>query len=138
MATPPPPHTPDPQQVPPPAEGFGGPVPPPAAPRKAGWGKKILRIVALIVVAVAVKLGISYFFNSPVHAAAGDCVQVTGSDTDPKVETKECGDKDANYKVVKVVDNTFDVNACGTTGEAALAQQWDQEKFVLCLNGIKK
>ncbi|MBT2404501.1 MULTISPECIES: hypothetical protein [unclassified Streptomyces] len=130
MATPPPPHPADPQQVPPPAE--------PAAPaKKGGKGMKVLRVVVLIVAAVVVKLGISYFFNSPVHAEAGDCVQVTGSENDPKVSTKECGDKDANFKVVKVVENTFDVNVCGETGEAALAQQWDQEKFVLCLAPVK-
>lgn len=132
MATPPPPHTPEQPAA------FGEPVAPAEpAKKKGGMGKKVLRIVALIVVAIMVKLGISYFFNSPVHAEAGDCVSVTGSDTDPKVKTKECGDKDANYKVVKVVENTFDTNACGATGEAALAQQWDQEKFVLCLDPIK-
>ncbi|MFD7447170.1 hypothetical protein [Streptomyces sp. NPDC059909] len=137
MTTPPAPQTPGPQQVPPPADGFGAPVAPPAPKPKAGKGKKVLRVVALIVAAVVVKFGISYFFNSPVHAEAGECVQVTGSDTDPKVSTKECGDKDANFEVVKVIDDTFDVNACGKNGEAALAQQWDQEKFVLCLNPIK-
>lgn len=137
MATPPPPHTPDSQQVPPPADGFGAPVPPPASPPKGGKGKKVLKVLAFIVVAIVVKLGVSYFFNSPVHAEAGDCVQVTGSDNAPEVSTKECGDKDANYKVVKVIDNSFDTNACGETGEAALAQQWDQEKFVLCLDPVK-
>ncbi|MET9464821.1 hypothetical protein ABZY44_08340 [Streptomyces sp. NPDC006544] len=133
MATPPPPHPVDPQPFPQPAEGAA-----PAAPaQKGGKGKKVLRVVALLVVAVAVKFGISYFFNAPVHAKAGDCVQVTGSDTDPKVSTKDCGDKDANYKVVKVVDDTFDVNACGEVTEAALAQQWEEEKFVLCLGPVK-
>lgn len=129
MATPPPAFAPDPQQVPPPVA--------PATPVKSGKGKKVLKVIALLVAAVIVKFGISYFFNSPVHAEAGDCVQVTGSDTDPDVSTKDCGDKDANYKVVKVVDDTFDVKACGSSGEAALAQQWEQEKFVLCLAPVK-
>ncbi|WP_371616209.1 hypothetical protein [Streptomyces sp. NBC_00454] len=132
MTTPPPSFPVDPQPVSPaaPAEA--------AAPaKKGGTGKKILRVVALIVVAGLVKFGISYFFNAPVQAKVGDCVSVTGSDTNPKVSTKECGDKDANFKVVKVVDNTFDLNACGSTGEAALAQQWKSEEFVLCLNPIK-
>lgn len=129
MATPPPSHPVDPQQVP--------PVETAAPAQKGGKGKKVLMVVALIVVAIAVKLGISYAFDAPVHAKAGDCVQVTGSETDPKVSTKGCDDKDANYKVIKVVDDTFDVNACGQTGEAALAQQWEQEKFVLCLGPVK-
>ncbi|MFG3495749.1 hypothetical protein [Streptomyces sp. NPDC047928] len=140
MATPPPPHAQDPQQVPPSAEGFGEPVAPDApAKRKGGVMKKVLRVVALIVVAIAVKFGISYFFNAPVHAKAGDCVSVTGSENDPKVETKGCTDKDANYKVVKLVEGTFDTDACENVAdaEAALAQQWEQEKFVLCLKPVK-
>ncbi|MGW5335436.1 LppU/SCO3897 family protein [Streptomyces bauhiniae] len=99
--------------------------------------KKFLGIVAMLVAAVAVKFGIAYMFNSPVHAEAGDCVRVTGSENNPDVDTKDCGDKDANYKVVKVVQDTFDVSAC-TVGEAALAQEWDAERFVLCLDPVKK
>ncbi|MCY0934716.1 LppU/SCO3897 family protein [Streptomyces sp. H34-S4] len=71
------------------------------------------------------------------HAKTGYCVQVTGSETGPKVSTKGCGDKDANFKVTKVIDDTFDVQACGEIGEAALAQQWDEGKFVLCLGPVK-
>jgi hypothetical protein len=80
-----------------------------------------------------VKFGISYAFNSPTHAKAGDCVRVTGSENDPDISVKSCDDKEANYKVVKLVDDTFDTDACPGT-DASLAQQWDQEKFVLCLN----
>ncbi|MFD9464756.1 hypothetical protein [Streptomyces sp. NPDC060027] len=115
-----------------------GPAPTPApAPAKKGKLKKFLTVVVMIVVAVAVKLGIGYVFNSPVRADVGDCVKVTGSDNNPDVETKGCDDSDANYKVVKVVKDTFDVNAC-TVGEAALAQEWDADKFVLCLDPVKK
>ncbi|MFE0273759.1 hypothetical protein ACFWZY_16810 [Streptomyces sp. NPDC058992] len=115
-----------------------GAAPAPApAPAKKSKVKKFLGVVALIVVAVVVKLGLGYVFNAPVRAEAGDCVKVTGEENDPEVETKGCDDKDANYKVVKVVENTFDVNAC-TVGEAALAQQWDADKFVLCLDPVKK
>ncbi|WP_405729111.1 hypothetical protein OG607_27810 [Streptomyces sp. NBC_01537] len=106
-----------------------------APPKAKGKFNKVLRIVAVVILAIAVKLGISYAFNSPTHAEAGDCVQVTGSDNDPDVSVKDCTDKDANYKVVKVVDNTFDTDAC-TDSDAALAQQWDAEKFVLCLNNL--
>ncbi|WP_406369589.1 hypothetical protein OG788_07175 [Streptomyces sp. NBC_00647] len=118
----------------------GGPIPeaaPAPAPAKKSKLKKFLTVVVMIVVAVAVKLGIGYVFNSPVRADVGDCVKVTGSENNPDVETKGCGDADANYKVVKVVKDTFDVNAC-TVGEAALAQEWDADKFVLCLDPVKK
>ncbi|MFV5994610.1 hypothetical protein ACNPQM_19620 [Streptomyces sp. NPDC056231] len=138
MSAPTPPAAPqDPQfpQVP------GSPIPgaasTAAAPAKEGKLKKVLSVVVLIVVAVVVKLGIGYVFDSPVRAAAGDCVKVTGSENNPDVETKGCDNKDANYKVLKVVENTFDVNSC-TVGEAALAQEWDDDKFVLCLDPVKK
>ncbi|MEU9090127.1 hypothetical protein ACIOEW_00465 [Streptomyces sp. NPDC087901] len=100
--------------------------------------RKLLGVVVMIVVAVVVKLGIGYISSdSPVHAEVGDCVKVTGAENSPDVETKGCEDSDANYKVVKVIEDTFDTNSC-TVGEAALAQEWDAEKFVLCLDPVKK
>jgi hypothetical protein len=110
---------------------------PAAAPPKKDKLKKFLGVAVMIIVVLAVKLSIGYVFNSPVHAGVGDCVKVTGSENNPDVETKGCDDKGANYKVVKVVDDTFDINAC-TVGEAALAQEWDADKFVLCLDPLKK
>ncbi|MEU4170945.1 hypothetical protein AB0F46_29205 [Streptomyces sp. NPDC026665] len=134
MSAPTPPAAPQDPQFP---QAPGAPVPAPAAPAKQSKVKKFLGVVVLIVVAVVVKLGIGYVFDSPVHAEVGDCVRVTGSENNPDVETKGCDDKDANYKVLKVVEDTFDVNAC-KVGEAALAQEWDAEKFVLCLDPVKK
>jgi hypothetical protein len=110
---------------------------PAAAPPKKDKLKKFLGVAVMIIVVLAVKLSIGYVFNSPVHTDVGDCVKVTGSENNPDVETKGCDDKGANYKVVKVVDDTFDINAC-TVGEAALAQEWDADKFVLCLDPLKK
>lgn len=145
MATPPPPHPVDPEQVPPSAEPaapvapfeYGAPVVPVAPAKKGGKVSKAVRVGVLIAVAVVVKLGFSLFLSdSPVHAMPGDCVQVTGSETDPEVSTKDCADKDANYKVVKVVNDTFDVNVCGPESDA-LAQQLGSDKFVLCLGPVK-
>ncbi|WP_406861041.1 hypothetical protein ABZO31_11475 [Streptomyces sp. HUAS MG47] len=123
---------------------------PPAAPdqpltpaepekKKRGIGKKILGVVVAIAVALAVKLGLPYLTgDTPVHAKAGDCVTVSGPENAPEVESVSCGEKAADlYKVVKVYDNTFDVNKCGEASEVALAQQWDADKFVLCLNAVK-
>ncbi|MEU9136270.1 hypothetical protein AB0D33_09930 [Streptomyces sp. NPDC048404] len=138
MSAPTPPAAPqDPQYSPFPGQPEPGAAPAPAAPARESKLKKVLGVVVLIVVAVVVKLGIGYVFDSPVRAEVGDCVKVTGSENNPDVETKGCDDKDANYKVLKVVENTFDVNAC-TVGEAALAQEWDADKFVLCLDPVKK
>ncbi|MFG3095593.1 hypothetical protein [Streptomyces sp. NPDC048202] len=137
MSAPTPPAAPQDPQFPQEQPAYGAAPAPAPAPAKSGKLKKFLGIVAMLIAAVAVKFGIAYAFNSPVHAEAGDCVRVTGSENDPEVDTKDCTDKDANYKVLKVVKDTFDVNAC-TVGEAALAQEWDAEKFVLCLDPVKK
>ncbi|WP_137988928.1 LppU/SCO3897 family protein [Streptomyces vilmorinianum] len=113
----------------------------PAEPekKKGGIGKKILGVVVAIAVALAVKLGLPHLTGeAPVHAEAGDCVTVTGPENDPEVESKGCTEKVADlYKVVKVYDNTFDVEKCGEDSEVALAQQLNSDKFVLCLNAVK-
>ncbi|MFD8210626.1 hypothetical protein ACFV2S_30010 [Streptomyces sp. NPDC059695] len=128
MTTPPAPFSPEQQQ--------------PAAPAKKGGAllKKVGGIVVAIVVALAVKLGLPYLTgDAPVHAKAGECVTVTGPDNDPKVDTADCSSGKADlFKVVKVVDNTFDVEKCADAGELALAQQLDSDKFVLCLDKVAK
>ncbi|MFB6842716.1 hypothetical protein [Streptomyces sp. NPDC056361] len=116
----------------------------PAAPAPAKKGgaalKKVGGIVVAIVVALAVKFGLPFLTGeAPVHAKAGECVVVTGSDNDPKVDSEDCSSGKADlFKVVKVYDNTFDVNKCAEDSEQALAQQWDADKFVLCINPVKK
>ncbi|MGW8765372.1 LppU/SCO3897 family protein [Streptomyces sp. NPDC055815] len=111
----------------------------PAAPAKKGGKllKKVGGIVVAIVVAVAVKLGLPHLTgDAPVHAEAGECVTVTGPDNDPKVDTVDCSSGKADlFKVVKVVDNTFDLNKCGDE-LSALAQQLGSDKFVLCLDEV--
>ncbi|MEE1816599.1 LppU/SCO3897 family protein [Streptomyces sp. NPDC004288] len=125
MTTPPAPFSPEQQQ--------------PAAPAKKGGAllKKVGGVVVAIVVALAVKLGLPYLTgDAPVHAKAGECVTVTGPDNDPKVDTVDCSSGKADlFKVVKVVDDTFDVNKCGEQ-LSALAQQLDSDKFVLCLEEV--
>lgn len=111
-----------------------------AAAPKRGAGKKLLSILGVVVVGIlvlGVKFGIGYLISDkPVHAKVGQCVSVTGSDNDPKVDTVDCGDSKATHEVSKVVDNTFDTNACGDEFDA-LAQQLGSDKFVLCLTPKK-
>lgn len=72
------------------------------------------------------------------HAEAGDCVVVTGPENAPKVESKGCTEKVADLcKVVKVVDNTFDLDKRNGVADAALAQQLETDKFVLCMEPVK-
>ncbi|MFD8978338.1 hypothetical protein [Streptomyces sp. NPDC059564] len=109
-----------------------------SAPRKSKRKKvlSLLGTLAVIIVLAVVKVAISDAINGPVHAKAGECVSVTGSANNPSVDTVGCGDSKATHTVSKVVDNTFDVNVCGD-GFDALAQQMDDDEFVLCLTPKK-
>ncbi|MFC8505837.1 hypothetical protein ACFU3J_10895 [Streptomyces sp. NPDC057411] len=127
--------------TPPPSDPFAAaPAQAPAPEKKGGALKKVGSIVVLAAVAIAVKVGLPYLTGeAPVHAKAGECVTVSGPDNDPKVDSQPCDSgKPDLYKVVKVVDDTFDVEKCGQESEVALAQQLDSDKFVLCLNAVKK
>ncbi|MFD3566169.1 hypothetical protein [Streptomyces sp. NPDC058667] len=125
--------------APPAPEQPAAPEQQPAAPAKKG--SRILRKVGGVVVAIAVALAVKFGLphltgEAPVHAEAGECVTVTGPDNDPKVDTTDCSSGKADlYKVVKVIDDTFDVNKCGPE-VTALAQQLDSDKFVLCLEAV--
>ncbi|MFJ8662202.1 hypothetical protein [Streptomyces sp. NPDC093795] len=125
--------------APPAPEQPAAPEQQPAAPAKKGGKllKKVGGVVLAIAIAIAVKLGLPHLTGeAPVHAQAGECVTVTGPDNDPKVDTTDCSSgKPDLFKVVKVIDDTFDVNQCG--GElSALAQQLNSDKFVLCLEEV--
>ncbi|MFE7099627.1 LppU/SCO3897 family protein [Streptomyces erythrochromogenes] len=137
MATPPAPQTPEQPAVPGPA---GAPVAPSEpAKKKSGLGKKILGVLVAIAIALFWRLGLPHLTgDAPVHAEAGDCVVVTGPENDPKVESSGCTEKVADlYKVVKVFDNTFDIDKCEGVAEVALAQQLETDKFVLCMEPVK-
>ncbi|WP_017241178.1 LppU/SCO3897 family protein [Streptomyces sp. SS] len=115
----------------------------PAAPAPAKKGSAILKkvggVLVAIVIALGVKFGLPYLTgDAPVHAKAGECVTVTGADNDPKVDTADCSSGKADlFKVVKVYDDTFDLDKCGQE-LSALAQQLESDKFVLCLEEVVK
>ncbi|MFF9978882.1 LppU/SCO3897 family protein [Streptomyces erythrochromogenes] len=137
MATPPAPQTPEQPAAP---ASFDAPVAPSEpAKKKSGLGKKILGVAVAIAVALFWRLGLPHLTGeAPVHAEAGDCVVVTGPETDPEVKSAGCAEKVADlYKVVKVFDNTFDIAKCKDVAEVALAQQLETDKFVLCMEPVK-
>ncbi|MEU5219109.1 hypothetical protein AB0G79_23330 [Streptomyces sp. NPDC020807] len=127
MTTPPAPFTPEQQ-----------PTEAPAAPsKKSAILKKVGGVLVAIVAVLAWKFGVPYLTGeAPVHAEAGECVTVTGPDNDPDVATVDCGAGKADtFKVVKVIEDTFDLNKCGDD-VSALAQQLESMKFVLCLEEV--
>ena len=107
---------------------------------KRSKGKKalsVLGVLLIFVVIAVVKFGIrDALTDKPVHAKVGQCVKVTGTEKDPKVDTIGCDDANATHTVEKVIDKSFDVNACGDEFDA-LAQQLGSDKFVLCLTPKK-
>ncbi|MEU6298576.1 LppU/SCO3897 family protein [Streptomyces erythrochromogenes] len=131
MATPPAPQTPEQPATP--------VAPSEPAKKKSGLGKKILGVAVAIAIALFWRLGLPHLTGeAPVHAEAGDCVVVTGPDNDPKVDSTSCTEKVPDlYKVVKVIDNTFDIDKCEGVAEVALAQQLETDKFVLCMEPVK-
>lgn len=132
MTTPSAPLTPEQQPA-----AFGAPE----APQAPSKGKKILKKVGAVLVAIvavlAWKLGVPYLTgNAPVHAEAGECVTVTGPDNNPEVDTVDCSAGKADtFKVLKVIEDTFDVDKCGAE-VSALAQELNSVKFVLCLEEV--
>ncbi|MGW4381690.1 LppU/SCO3897 family protein [Kitasatospora sp. NPDC004531] len=143
MSTPQPPQNPQPP-VAPEAAGqapfqYGQAPQVPVAPKKT-IGKKLLSglgILVLVIIIGVVKFVIrDATTEKPVHAKVGQCVAVTGSETDPKVDNVGCDDSKATHTVEKVIDNTFDTHACGDEFDA-LAQQLGSDKFVLCLTPKK-
>ncbi|MFE4976406.1 hypothetical protein ACFRAR_30420 [Kitasatospora sp. NPDC056651] len=117
------------------AEAAQAPAP---APKKSKRKKmlSVLGTLVLIGVVAIIKVAVIDAVDGPVRAKVGDCVRVTGSEDHPSVDTVGCDSGKATHSVSKVIENTFDANACGGDFDA-LAQQMDNEKFVLCLTPKK-
>ncbi|MBW4718958.1 LppU/SCO3897 family protein [Saccharothrix obliqua] len=70
-----------------------------------GAGKKAVLVLLAIVVAVGGFFGIRYFVTNNAAASAGDCVSLSGQNNDrADVQTLDCGDDKASFKVGKVLD----------------------------------
>ncbi|CAM5731247.1 putative protein OS=Streptomyces fumanus OX=67302 GN=GCM10018772_12710 PE=4 SV=1 [Streptomyces fumanus] len=114
----------------------GAPVPP-SAP--SGRFKKALRIVALILVAVAIGIGKWYFSQSDAETTAvGNCMHNDGTQTSPDLKTVDCSSGDAQYKVVEKFDNSTDSGKCEAVKDAEISywQQGDGHNVVLCLKEV--
>ncbi|MFD9000625.1 hypothetical protein ACFV0T_06530 [Streptomyces sp. NPDC059582] len=164
MTTPPPPQGQNPYaQTPPPPAGQqpvqpgvppqgapyapfpnqGAPVPPPPAPGRR-TGKKVMRIVGVIVVAVIVgliKFGIG-FWASETDAettSVGSCMHNDGTDSKADLNEVDCSSSDAQYKVVKKFDDTSDDSKCETVTDATISyvQYGNGHDVVLCLSEVK-
>ncbi|MBC9726451.1 hypothetical protein [Streptomyces sp. TRM68367] len=116
----------------------GAPVPPPAPTRRVS--KKVLRIVALIVVAIAMAAGKWYFSQSDAETTSvGSCMHNEGTQTSPDLKSVDCTSSDAQFEVVAKFDNTSNDSKCKAVKEAEIAyyQKGDNHDVVLCLKQVK-
>ncbi|MFJ8199048.1 hypothetical protein [Streptomyces sp. NPDC096152] len=135
--TPQQPYAPFPQQ-----QGAPVPPPPPSAGKRAG--KKALRIVGLIVVAVIIgliKFGAGWFFtrDDAETTSVGSCMHNDGSYSKPDLQDVDCSSSGAQYKVVQKFDNSTDESQCKTVTDSTIyyVQSGSGHDVVLCLKETK-
>ncbi|MFJ5836430.1 hypothetical protein ACIQGO_06580 [Streptomyces shenzhenensis] len=125
-----------------PAQGAPVPPPQPAPPNRAG--KKAIRIIGAIVVAVVViglKFGIGWFLNreDAETTSVGACMHNAGSYTDPKLNEVDCSSSESQYEVVEKFDGSSDGNKCEAVKESTIyyVQSGGGHDVVLCLKETK-
>ncbi|MFI2641621.1 hypothetical protein [Streptomyces sp. NPDC018610] len=136
------PYAPFPQQQ-------GAPVPPPPpAPAKRG-GKKALRIVGGILVAVLIgllkfggALGLGWFLSrdDAETTSVGSCMHNDGTMSKPDLNDVDCSSDKAEYKVVEKFDGSTDEDKCKAVTDATISyvQYGGGHDVVLCLKEAKK
>ncbi|MEU6123317.1 hypothetical protein [Streptomyces sp. NPDC047123] len=121
-----------------PAFNQGGPVPPPAAPRR---GKKLLlRIGGFILVAILIAVGKWYLGKSDAETTSvGSCMHNEGTQFSPDLKEVDCSSSESEFEVVEKFDNTSDSDKCEAvkTSEIAYYQQGKGHNVVLCLKKTK-
>ncbi|MFQ6144870.1 hypothetical protein [Streptomyces sp. SID10815] len=145
-----PPHQPG-QQYPPqqPYAPFpqqqGAPVPPPPAPAGKRIGKKALRIIGAIVVAVIIavlKFGAGWFLtrDDAETTSVGSCMHNDGTMSKPDLKDVGCSSGKAEYEVVEKFDGSTDQDKCKTVSNATISyvQYGGGHDVVLCLKEVKK
>ncbi|MFF7447611.1 MULTISPECIES: hypothetical protein [unclassified Streptomyces] len=124
--------------VPPQGTAPYAPVPP--APPSRRFGKKALRIVGFIVVAILIAGGKWFFSKTDAETTSvGSCMHNEGTQISPDLKTVDCTSSDAEYKVVEKFDDTSDDSKCEAvkTAEISYYQTGDGHDVVLCLKEVK-
>ncbi|MEU6404185.1 hypothetical protein [Streptomyces sp. NPDC046985] len=122
----------------------GAPVPPPPAPAGKRIGKKALRIIGLIVVAVIValiKFGAGWFLtrDDAETTSVGSCMHNDGSMDKADLKEVDCSSSGAQYKVVQKFDGSSDEDKCKAVTDATISyvQYGGGHDVVLCLKETK-
>ncbi|MBC2865879.1 LppU/SCO3897 family protein [Streptomyces mexicanus] len=131
------PYAPFPQQQ-------GAPLPPPPAPAGKRMGKKAVRIVGAIVVAVIVallKFGAGWFLtrDDAETTSVGSCMHNEGTMTKPDLNEVDCSSGEAQYTVVQKFDGSTDEDKCQSVADATISyvQYGGGHDVVLCLKETK-
>jgi hypothetical protein len=131
------PYAPFPQQQ-------GAPVPPPPAPAGKRMGKKAVRIIGGIVVAVIVallKFGAGWFLtrDDAETTSVGACMHNGGTMSKPDLKAVDCSSGEAQYKVVQKFDGSTDTNKCDAVSDSEFSyfQSGGGHDVVLCLKQSK-
>ncbi|MEU1041940.1 hypothetical protein ACFYP4_13360 [Streptomyces sp. NPDC005551] len=125
------PYAPFPQQP-------GAPVPPPAPAKR--FGKKAMRVVALILVAIGLYGAKWYFGQSDAETTSvGSCMHNDGTTSNADLNEVDCSSSDSQYKVVEKFDNTSDDSKCESVSAATVyyVQSGGGHNVVLCLKETK-
>ncbi|GAA3999192.1 hypothetical protein GCM10022384_52860 [Streptomyces marokkonensis] len=116
----------------------GAPVPPPG--RSNPFSKKLVRIGAVIVVAILIGLGKWYWGQSDAETTSvGSCMHNEGTQVSPDLKSVDCSSGDAQFKVVEKFDDTSDDSKCEAVKDATISyyQTGDNHDVVLCLKEVK-
>ncbi|MFE0676553.1 hypothetical protein [Streptomyces sp. NPDC058867] len=125
-------------QAPQPGTAPFAPVPPAAPNRRVS--KKVLRILAFVVVAILIAVGKWYMGKTDAESVSvGNCMQNKGTQVSPDLKTIDCSSADAEFEVVEKFDNTSDDSKCESvaTAEISYYQTGDGHDVVLCLKQVK-
>ncbi|WP_406507717.1 hypothetical protein [Streptomyces sp. NBC_00212] len=130
-------------QQPSPYFNQGAPIPnaPVGTPTRK-TSKAVLRIVAVIVIAILVAVGKWWFSQTDAETTAvGSCMHNSGTTLKPDLSTVDCSAGNAQYKVVGKFDNTSDDSKCAAISEAQVSyiqSGSSDHNVVLCLAPVKK
>jgi hypothetical protein len=120
----------------------GAPVPPPAPAGRGG--KKVLRILGIIVVGLlvlGVKFGIGWWADrtDAETTSVGSCMHNEGTDINPDLQEVDCSASEAEFQVVEKFDDTSDDTKCEAVKEATISyyQVGGGHNVVLCLKETK-
>ncbi|MEU0743149.1 hypothetical protein [Streptomyces sp. NPDC006134] len=101
--------------------------------------KTVIRILAFVVIAIAVALGKWYLGQSDAETTAvGSCMHNEGTQTTPDLKTVDCSSSGAQFKVVEKFEDTSDSSKCETVAEAEISyyQVGEGHNVVLCLKEV--